>query len=49
MIKLKIDNKSVEVPEGTSVMEAAKAAGIHIPAMCMDEERTILPPACCAW
>ena len=38
MIKLKIDNKSVEVPEGTSVMEAAKAAGIHIPAMCMDEE-----------
>lgn len=34
MVKLTIDNKSVEVPEGTSVWQAAKTAGIEIPTMC---------------
>lgn len=34
MIKLKIDNRSVEVPSGTSVWQAAKSVGIEIPTMC---------------
>ncbi|MBI9066536.1 MAG: FAD-dependent oxidoreductase [Salinivirgaceae bacterium] len=34
MIKLKIDNKEISVPKGTSILEAAKELGIHIPSMC---------------
>ncbi|MDA3893619.1 MAG: FAD-dependent oxidoreductase [Salinivirgaceae bacterium] len=34
MIKLTIDNKQVTVPKGTSILEAAKEIGIHIPSMC---------------
>ncbi len=34
MIKLTIDNHSVEVPAGTSVWQAAKSVGIEIPTMC---------------
>lgn len=38
MIKLKIDNREVEVPEGTSVLKAAEAAGVKIPALCLHNE-----------
>ncbi len=38
MIRLKIGQTEVEVPEGTSVLHAAKAAGVEIPAMCLDAE-----------
>jgi len=34
MIKLIIDNRSVEVPSGTSVWKAAQSVGIEIPTMC---------------
>lgn len=34
MIKLTIDNRSVEVEPGTSVWQAAKSIGIDIPTMC---------------
>ena len=34
MVKLTIDNRVVEVPEGTSVLEAAASVGIHIPTLC---------------
>jgi ferredoxin len=34
MITLKIDKKSLSLPEGTSVLEAARSAGIGIPSMC---------------
>ncbi|HRT40731.1 MAG TPA: 2Fe-2S iron-sulfur cluster-binding protein, partial [Phycisphaerae bacterium] len=34
MPKLTIDNIPVEVPEGTSVLEAAQKAGIRIPTLC---------------
>ena len=30
-IKLIIDNKEVEVPRGTTILDAAKSVGIHIP------------------
>lgn len=34
MIHLKIDNNDIGVPEGTSVLDAAKTVGIRIPSMC---------------
>ncbi len=34
MIKLTIDGKTVEVPEGTTVLRAAESAGISIPTLC---------------
>lgn len=37
-VTLTIDNKKVTVPEGTTVLEAAKKAGIHIPTLCYLKE-----------
>lgn len=34
MIKLKIDNKLVEVPEGSTILDAADKCGIKIPTLC---------------
>ena len=34
MITLTIDGVQVSVPAGSTVLEAAKAAGIHIPTLC---------------
>ena len=34
LVKLTIDGVSVEVPAGTTVLEAAKTAGINIPTLC---------------
>ncbi len=33
-VTLSIDGKTVTVPQGTSVLEAAKTVGIHIPTLC---------------
>jgi len=37
MVKIKIDEIELVVPEGTSVMKAAESAGIEIPSMCFME------------
>jgi formate dehydrogenase major subunit len=34
MVNLTIDGKPVAVPEGTTVLQAANAAAIHIPTLC---------------
>lgn len=34
MVELTIDNKKVTVPEGTTILEAAKTAGLLIPNLC---------------
>lgn len=34
MVKLTIDNRAIEVPAGTTILEAAKQAKIHIPTLC---------------
>ncbi|MDD2978654.1 MAG: [FeFe] hydrogenase, group A [Hespellia sp.] len=34
MVNLTIDNKALSVPEGTTIMEAARQAGIPIPKLC---------------
>ena len=33
-VKLTIDNKHLEVPKGTTILQAAKQAGINIPSLC---------------
>ena len=33
-VKLTIDNKHVEVPKGTTILQAAHQAGINIPSLC---------------
>ncbi|MBN1925250.1 MAG: (2Fe-2S)-binding protein [Prolixibacteraceae bacterium] len=38
MIKLKINNTEVEVPEGTTILQAANQLGIEIPTLCHNEE-----------
>lgn len=34
MVNLTIDGRPVQVPEGTTVLEAAQSAGIHVPTLC---------------
>ena len=38
MINLKIDNKDVSVPEGTTILEAARKVNIDIPTLCFLKE-----------
>ncbi len=39
-IQLTIDGKRVEVPQGSTVLEAAKAAGVTIPTLCHHPDLT---------
>jgi NADH dehydrogenase/NADH:ubiquinone oxidoreductase subunit G len=34
MVNLTIDGKNVQVPDGTTVLQAAEAAGVQIPTLC---------------
>lgn len=34
MLKISIDNKNIEVTEGTTILNAAKSVGVHIPTLC---------------
>jgi len=38
MVHVKIDGKEIEVPEGTTIFEAARVAGIDIPTLCFLKE-----------
>jgi predicted molibdopterin-dependent oxidoreductase YjgC len=38
MIKLRIDNREIEVRPGTSLIEAARENGINIPSLCYDKD-----------
>ena len=40
MIKLTIDGKTIEVQEGTTVLEAAEAAGVFVPTLCHHPQLT---------
>ena len=40
MIKLTIDDKTIEVQEGTTVLEAAEAAGVYVPTLCHHPQLT---------
>ena len=37
-VRLTIDGQAVEVAKGTTVLEAAQAAGIYIPTLCYDPD-----------
>ncbi|MCG2658795.1 MAG: 2Fe-2S iron-sulfur cluster-binding protein, partial [Kiritimatiellae bacterium] len=37
-ISLTIDSQPIKVPRGTTVLEAARAAGIYIPTLCSDDD-----------
>jgi len=37
MVKLKIDDQEIEVPEGTTVLESAKKLNIKIPTLCYNQ------------
>ncbi len=41
MLELEIDGKSLQVPEGSTVIEAAHAAGIYIPHFCYHKKLSI--------
>ena len=43
MVRLAIDGRDVDAPEGVSLLSAASAAGIYIPALCAHPD---LPPSC---
>ena len=38
MVDIRIDNKTLSVEEGTSILEAAASCGIHIPTLCYYKE-----------
>ena len=38
MVTLTIDNRPVTVPEGTTILDAAKTVDIHIPTLCYLQE-----------
>lgn len=40
MVQLTINGKQIEAPEGTTVLKAAKQAGINIPTLCAHKELT---------
>jgi NADPH-dependent glutamate synthase beta subunit-like oxidoreductase len=38
MIKIKINSQEIQVEDGSSVIKAAEAAGVKVPALCLNEE-----------
>src|SRR6266540_6557672 len=36
-MRLELDGRSVEAPDGATVLEAAQVAGVEIPTLCWDE------------
>jgi NADH-quinone oxidoreductase subunit G len=50
MVKLTIDNMPVEVPEGTTILNAAKSVGVFLPTLCyMKDINDIRRVAASAW
>jgi iron-only hydrogenase group A len=46
MVNLTIDNQTIQVPDGTTVLEAARRIGIQIPTLCANLEIYHTPGAC---
>lgn len=42
MIRLTIDDTAIQVPEGTTIMEAAETLGIHIPRLCYHPDLSLM-------
>ena len=41
MIHLTIDGEAVCVPEGTTILEAARKLNVHIPTLCRHEDQAV--------
>src|SRR5215211_6293173 len=41
-VTLSIDGRPVTVPEGASVLDAARAAGVYLPQLCKDKDQPII-------
>lgn len=39
MLNVHVDGNAIEVPEGTTLLEAARAAGAFVPTLCFDERQ----------
>jgi len=48
-VRLTINGQAVEVAEGTTVLEAAKAARIYIPTLCYDPTLSPMVAAASVW
>jgi NADH dehydrogenase/NADH:ubiquinone oxidoreductase subunit G len=48
LVTVKIDERSVQVPKGTGLVETAAAAGIEIPVFCYEPRLPPSGPAGCA-
>ena len=48
-INITINDQKIKVPEGTTILEAARANGIEIPTLCAYEGMGPHAPAACAW
>jgi iron-only hydrogenase group A len=46
MVHLMIDHQKIEVPEGTTILEAAQKMGVQIPTLCANLEIQHTPGAC---
>src|SRR4030042_3335284 len=46
MINLTIDNQKIQVPDGTTILEAARRIGTQIPILCANLEINHTPGAC---
>jgi len=49
MINLTINDKTLEVPEGITVLRAAELGGITIPTLCDHPDLTPMAGVGCAW
>lgn len=41
-VTLSIDDQPVTVPDGASVLDAARAAGVYVPQLCKDKDQPII-------
>ena len=41
-VTLTVDGRAVTVPEGTNVLDAARAAGAYLPQLCKDKDQPII-------
>ena len=49
MVNIKIDGRTVQAPEGSSVMESFQKLRLEIPTLCYHRELSPGGPAGCAW
>ncbi len=49
MVEIEIDGKTVEIQQGSMVMDAAKKIGTHIPHFCITRNCRLRLTVACVW